>query len=213
MQGKYITHSELMNLWWVFGRCFLQEEATVQPLVTSGNINQLHLVEELQEYCKPGYLLNQYSFADLVDLAWNIYTTYGTTEAATFAQHHNPAVGGAFFNSHMGGIHSHPPSTLPPIPPQPTTSELDDGISFLNAGDLDENASCNPDPAVLADSVFGISSDNPSLSDDQSQGDTLLYNNNILYCDLLNLYEFNTSVHDGDVSRTFEVIYVSLKNS
>ena len=107
----------------------------------------------------------------------------------------------------MTAFHTHP------IPSWPTTSDFDDGISFLNADDLDEDASCDPDPTVLADLGFGVSSDNPPLSDEQSQGNTLLYNNSLLYCDLLHLYEFNTSVHDGDVGQTFEVIYVSLKNS
>ncbi|KAF8322770.1 uncharacterized protein EI90DRAFT_3020036 [Cantharellus anzutake] len=102
-----------------YARCFLREKATT-PLVVSGGINRLHLIEELQEYCKPGYLLYQCSFSDLVDLVHNIYTTYGTTEAATFTQHHDSTVGGAFFNSHMRGTHQlllphclqHPPNHL-----------------------------------------------------------------------------------------------------
>ncbi len=185
----------------------------MQPFVTLGDINQLHLIEELQEYCKPGYPLYQCSFADLVDLTWNIYMMYGTMEAATFTQHHDPTVGGTFFNSCMAGVHSCPHSTLPPIPPWPTT-DLDDGISFLNAGNLDEDTpSPSPDPAVLANSVFGASSDNPPLSDEQSQGNALLYDNTILYCDLLHLYKFNTSVHDGDIGHTFEVIHISFSQT
>ena len=41
-------------------------------------------------------------------------------------------------------------------------------------------------------------------------GTTLLYNNILLYCDLLQLYKFNTSIHDGNIGRTFEVIKVIL---
>ncbi len=87
---------------------------------------------------------------------------YGTTQAVTFAQHHNATIGAMFFNSHMAGVHSCSPSTSPPIPPRPTM-DLDDGISFLNASNLDEDIpSPDPDPT---DPVFGVSSDNPPLSD------------------------------------------------
>ena len=195
---------------------FCERRLKHSPLSLWGDINQLHIIKELQEYeyCKPGYPLYECSFADIVDLTQNIYMMYGTTQAATFAQHHNTTIGVMFFNSCMAGVHSCPPSTSPPIPPQPTM-DLDDGISFLNASNLDEDIpSPSPDPTVLADSVFCVSSDNPPLSDKQSQGNTLLYNNTILYCDLLHLYKFNTSIHDGDIGHAFEVIHISsLSNS
>ena len=40
--------------------------------------------------------------------------------------------------------------------------------------------------------------------------DTLLYNNILLYCNLLQLYKFNTSIHDGNIGQTFKVIKVIL---
>ncbi|KAF8341972.1 uncharacterized protein EI90DRAFT_3011559 [Cantharellus anzutake] len=118
-------------------------------------------------------------------------------KAATQPFHHDSTVGGAFFGSWMSGIHSSPTSVLSPTP-QPSLSEPDDGISFLNTGDMDDaTPSDNPDP---------IANDLPHL-DDQFTSDTQLYNSIVLYCNLLHLYEFNTSVHDGDIGRTFEVIH------
>ncbi|KAF8342093.1 uncharacterized protein EI90DRAFT_3011643 [Cantharellus anzutake] len=140
-----------------YARCFLHEKATT-PLVVSGGINRLHLIEELQEYCKP-------------DLTHNIYTTYGTTEATTFAQHHDSTVGGAFFNSY----------------------------------EINPSHDCNP-----MGNTAPVAGNDPPPLDERSWGDTLLYNNIVLYRDLLHLYELNTSVHDGDIGRTFEVIHQNL---
>ncbi len=97
--------------------------------------------------------------------------------------------------------------------PQSTPShpDLDNGISFTSADDNDEvedsnnNTGTSVPGAASATPQFQTASDltsedvQPSLSPDDSEGNTLLYNNILLYRDILQLYEFNTSVHDGDI--------------
>src|SRR5258708_28461440 len=114
------------------------------------------------------------------------------------------------------------PSGVPPCPaptlacaghnshacfPQSTPShpDLDNGISFMSADDNDEvedsngNTGTSVPGAASAIPQFHIASDltiedvQPSLSPYNSQGDTLLYNNILLYHHILQLYEFNTS--------------------
>ena len=80
--------------------------------------------------------------------------------------------------------------------------------------DSNNNTGTSVPGAASAMPQFQMASDltskdvQPSLSPDNSEGNTLLYNNILLYRDILQLYEFNTSVHDGDIGQTFEVIKV-----
>ncbi|KAF8341666.1 uncharacterized protein EI90DRAFT_3012173 [Cantharellus anzutake] len=46
----------------------------------------------------------------------------------------------------------------------------------------------------------------PETPDGGSIGDILLFNNILLYCDMLLYWEFRTSIKDGDVGCTFEII-------
>ncbi len=90
----------------------------------------------------------------------------------------------------------------------------------MSANDNDEvedsnnNTGTSVPGAASATPQFQMASDlmskdvQPSLSPDDSEGDTLLYNNILLYRDILQLYEFNTSVHDGDISQTFKYAYI-----
>ena len=136
----------------------------------------------------------------VLQVAHTIYTAYRTTEAATYAQHHNTGTAETFFGMLVLNV----PSPSHACFPQSTPShpDLDNGISFMSANDNDEVEDSNNNTGT---SVPGAASDltskdvQPSLSPDDSKGDTLLYNNILLYRNILQLYEFNTSVHDGDI--------------
>ncbi len=107
----------------------------------------------------------------------------------------------------------------------PSHPNLENGLSFSNTDNNDNNdniGESNNNPSVplsgritalphsqmLSDDTSEV--DPPTLSPNTSDGDTLLYNNILLYHDLLHLYEFNMSVHDGDVGQMFEIIKVIL---
>src|SRR5258708_8409577 len=107
----------------------------------------------------------------------------------------------------------------------PSHPDLENGLSFSNTDDNDDNdniGESNNNPGVpLSGGIPALhhsqmpSDDTskvnpPTLSPNTSDGDMLLYNNILLYCDLLHLYKFNMSVHDGDIGQTFEIIKVIL---
>ena len=110
----------------------------------------------------------------------------------------------------------HVPKAPVPTPgsfPQsaPSHPSLDDGLSFVNANNNDNNhmeessnnlggsnlGTALPHSQTPSDDASNEAQ--PELSPDVSDGDTLLYNNILLYHDLLHLYEFNMSIHDGDI--------------
>ncbi len=73
----------------IIERSILHSYPASQLLVSSGCADRLHLVEELRMYCKPRFPLHQCGFLFVLQVAQTIYTTFRTTEAATYAQIHN----------------------------------------------------------------------------------------------------------------------------
>ena len=61
---------------------------------------------------KPGFPLHQCGFLSVLQIVCTIYTTYGTTEAVTYAQHHNTGTTGSVFGTHV------------PNTPSPNLSEI-----------------------------------------------------------------------------------------
>ncbi|KAF8337097.1 uncharacterized protein EI90DRAFT_3014036 [Cantharellus anzutake] len=193
--------------------------AEVVLITMTLHFSRLHLLEELRTYCKPGFPLHKCGFSFLLQLARTIYTTYGTTEAATYAQHHNTSTAKGFFSVRVPNVPTPNPSSFPQS--SPSDPDLDHGLSITSANDDDNDHNTDrlgngagaplPSPASVLPQrrtdLNNASEDvQPAPSADNPEGDTLLYNNILLYRDLLHLYEFNTSVHDGDIGRTYEII-------
>jgi len=138
------------------------------------------------------------------------------TEAAAYAQHHNTSAAEGFFGIHAQKV---PAPHLGSFPQSsPSHPDLNDGISFTNADDNDDNGDNVPFPGIPAPLQSQTASDSTGediqpTPPDKFEGDTLLYNNILFYRDILHLYEFNSSVHDGDIGRMFEIIKVILNYS
>src|SRR5258708_656508 len=211
----------------IIERSILHSYPASQLLVSSGHADRLHLIEELRTYCKPGFPLHNCPFSFLFQLACTIYITYGMTEAAAYAQHHNTSAAKGFFGIHAWKV---PAPHLGSFPQSsPSHPDLDDGISFTNANDNDNNGDNNNNnddgngdnvpfpgvPALLQSQTVSDSTgeDIQPTPPNEFKGDTLLYNNILFYRNILHLYEFNSSVHDGNIGQMFEIIKVILNYS
>ncbi|KAF8331032.1 uncharacterized protein EI90DRAFT_3016490 [Cantharellus anzutake] len=124
-----------------------------------------------------------------------------------------------FSSVHVPNVPTPNPSPFPQL--SPSDPDLDHGLSIMSADDDNNNHNTDrlsngagaplPSPASVLPQrrtdLNNASEDvQPAPSADNPEGDTLLYNNILLYRDLLHLYEFNTSVHDGDIGQTYEII-------
>ena len=103
-----------------------------QLLVSSGCADRLHLIEELRTYCKPRFPLHQCGFLFVLQVVQTIYTTFGTTEAATDAQIHNTDTAETFFGM--------PVPKVPAPNPSSFLSEhvLMDGLQWISTRQLRE---------------------------------------------------------------------------
>lgn len=172
----------------------------------------LHLLEELELYTQPGHYLFHCSAEDLEQLSRSIYRLFGTTEAADHALDHDADRATEFFSKHINercdSLFSVPPAG------QPSFSEDEDsGHSFYNAaddatgGDFGDSARARVEATFEEPAVFEKAPDH-----NEESADILMYNNALLFRDLLFYWEFRTSVHDGDIGRTFEIIKVCCSN-
>ncbi len=165
-----------------------------------------NLTEELEHYTTPGYFLHSCSFHELHSLAHSIYWSFTTTESVYMALSPLTSIASKHFHKfiHLGK------GSIFPIPDKPdakgctTNDEDENGISFLTH-DNDNDVEGSDDTDAL-DHFNDTPS--PEVPEDSVAGDMLLFNNIMLFCDMLMYWEFCISMKDGDVRRTFEVIKV-----
>ena len=160
-------------------RTILCSHSAPQLFVSSGHADRLHLIEELRTYCKPGLPLHNCQFLFLFQLAHTIYLTYGTTEAAAYAQHHNTKSAQEFFGMHALNVPTPHLGSFPQSSPSP---DLDNGISFINPDDSDDNGDTDDSNQARVPASDSIGNDvQPTPLPDDSEGETLLYNNVAIY--------------------------------
>lgn len=175
----------------------------------------MHLLEELREACKPGGYLHACSSEDLEEIARSTYRTFATTKAAYQARDMASSRASVFFEGFAISSSSGSPAPTVPAPlPASNAGDIEDGVSFLSCkypppSDADaphlENSNVDPPLTINTDELTGTT---PCNDAGEIDGDMVLFNNILLYCDALLYWEFRTSIQDGDVGRTFEVIKV-----
>ncbi len=133
----------------IIERSILHSYPASQLLVSSGCADRLHLVEELRMYCKPRFPLHQCGFLFVLQVAQTIYTTFRTTEAATYAQIHNTDAAETFFGTPVPKVPAPNPGSFPQS--APSHPDLENGLSFSNTDNNDDNDN------------IGESNNNPSV--------------------------------------------------
>ncbi|KAF8330033.1 uncharacterized protein EI90DRAFT_3016966 [Cantharellus anzutake] len=187
--AEWLVETVLTAMTLHYARIFIRQKDSSLPL------SQLsctpHLTEELQLYSEKSYFLQTCSFDELLELACNIYTTFATSQSAHMALYYNTAEATKYFHQLLDPAKD---SLFPSPQPLSLSAWVRESRKYNSETDSDSENDNDNDAWP------------PETPNSGSVGDILLFNNILLYHDMLLYWEFWTSIKDGDVGHTFEII-------
>ncbi len=170
----------------------------------------LHLLEELERYMMPGFLLHDCSFDELVSLAKRTYLVFGSTCSAHMALSRDENNTVEYFGCYLDPqvdtyfqqfdvLQVHDEGSAVPV----TSGEpRDAGEREDDEGGDDNEIGINHLASI--DLLFG--EDHPRLAlQEPAHGDVLKYNTIMLWHNLLHYWEMKQSAKEGDVGCLFEM--------
>ncbi|KAF8310443.1 uncharacterized protein EI90DRAFT_2956624 [Cantharellus anzutake] len=178
--AERLTDTVLATMTLNYFRAILQQEVDL----SAEPQKRLHLTEELDSYTGDGQILSKCPFEYLYALAEKTYVAFGSTKSAYMALHPNSERAGG--NTGADG--------------------LEEDEEFIE--DMLAECEGSSRASILLACDDETQNDAPVLEapPEASSGDILMFNNIMLWQDLLHYSEFRDSVKEGDVGRTFEVI-------